>query len=146
MAVRRCKRKNRHSCCVEKLRRVRFLRRQVPPWQLQPCFVFDFDVAFEFVVASFSWASLMLLLTLGALLPSHFPACGCRCYNLLVAFRRCVSRIRRWQASSLINGGMVQGSARQVLNLKTRVRFPVPLPNSLFLISSASHAEMITRV
>jgi hypothetical protein len=29
------------------------------------------------------------------------------------------------------NGGMVQGSARQVLNLKTRVRFPVPLPNSL---------------
>jgi hypothetical protein len=61
----------------------------------------------------------------------YFHACGCRCYNLLVAFRRCVTSRCPQHASSLINGGMVQGSARQVLNLKTRVRFPVPLPNSL---------------
>ena len=62
---------------------------------------------------------------------SHFPACGCRCYNLLAEFRRFVISERRQKTSSLKNGGMVQGSARQVLNLKTRVRFPVPLPISL---------------
>jgi hypothetical protein len=76
--------------------------------------------------------TLQLCLTLPAARAlTHFPARGCRCYNLLVAFRRCVSRTQRSQASSLTNGGMVQGSARQVLNLKTRVRFPVPLPISL---------------
>src|SRR5579863_1594948 len=62
---------------------------------------------------------------------SHFPARGCRCYNVFVAFMRCIFRRRRSQDSSRRIGGMVQGSARQVLNLKTRVRFPVPLPNFL---------------
>lgn len=33
--------------------------------------------------------------------------------------------------SFLPRGGMVQGLARQILNLETRVRFPVPLPFSL---------------
>ena len=28
----------------------------------------------------------------------------------------------------VLRGGMVQGLARQILNLETRVRFPVPLP------------------
>jgi hypothetical protein len=61
----------------------------------------------------------------------HFPAPGCRCYNLTVKRSRGVVRNLSQRASVSMNGGMVQGSARQVLNLKTRVRFPVPLPNFL---------------
>jgi|HubBroStandDraft_3_1064219.scaffolds.fasta_scaffold26229_3 hypothetical protein len=59
------------------------------------------------------------------------PAHGGRCYNLTVNRSRCVIWNLSQRSSVSKNGGMVQGSARQVLNLKTRVRFPVPLPNSL---------------